>query len=174
MLPWAEFAAATASARITCRCHGMLTALPRTRFVNINSPQSSDRHSSIPAAAPCLKRRARSAHTADGCLASTRSTGLRSVHACRCHGSRSARAPPLRCHGVALWRRSAQPTHSAPVSGADAAEAWSTRAKGGRASAEIPVSQHCEGPNRRGGCPLTGRLRPRACGSPCRCRGLAC
>ena len=80
----------------------------------------------------------------------------------------STHAPPLRCHGVALWRRSAQPTHSAPVGGTDAAEARDARAIGGRASAEIPVSQHCEGPKW-----AWPRSQRRSHGLPCRCHGSA-
>ena len=84
-------AAATASAaRSACRCHSSHSTHPCTRFVGITPPQSSDRHSPVPAAAPCYKRHAIAASAADGCLASTRSTGPRSMHACRCHGSRSA------------------------------------------------------------------------------------
>ena len=87
-----------------CRCHGKaartrsppprrtLSAHPCTRFVSITSPQSSDRHSSVPAAAPCLKQRARRARATDGCLASTRSADLRRARACRCRGLRAARA----------------------------------------------------------------------------------
>ena len=63
---------------------------------------------------PCMR-------AADGRLASTRSAGLRRMHACRCGGLRSARARPLRCGGVALRRRSAQPALHASVGGADAA-----------------------------------------------------
>ena len=52
-------AAATASAAgSACRCHGSRSTHPCTRFVGITPPQPSDRHSSVPAAAPCYKRHA--------------------------------------------------------------------------------------------------------------------
>ena len=135
--------------RYTCRCDGICTRAPCATGRGHHSASLSDRHDSIPAAAPCLK----SAQHQLSMRAPRRTSGLytfcrsaKRAHARRRHGMHAfARSRPLRSHGAARQRRSAHPAPCVPVGGADAATAWNAGAKGGWASADIPVSQHCEG-----------------------------